>query len=326
MGNKTKESPEDDVDALFQLPLAEFTPARNALAARLKKEGRADDATLVKALTKPSVSAWAVNQLYWKHRDSFTQLIATGQRFHQAQKSISAGKIADMRGSLEARRQSLSQLTDLATALLQKAGHNPTPDMARRITTTLEGLSASASLADGPTPGRLTHDVDPPGFEALATLMAVPGVKGKDLLKLVTPSSKPAGVITKPPSKSSAGGAAQNVRQLEDTRRATIAAAKMALQEAKKSLSESRAAVQRLESAKKKAHTEAKRAEAEAKRAETEMREAEQLFMQAKTASQDAARRAQAISSEAEEALRTVEDARRAADQATKELESLLRN
>ena len=55
----------DEVDELYQLPLAEFTGARNALAARLKQSGRANDASLVKALQKPPVSAWAVNQLYW---------------------------------------------------------------------------------------------------------------------------------------------------------------------------------------------------------------------------------------------------------------------
>jgi hypothetical protein len=35
---------DDDIDDLFRLPVAEFTNARNALAARLKKEGRANDA------------------------------------------------------------------------------------------------------------------------------------------------------------------------------------------------------------------------------------------------------------------------------------------
>ena len=44
-----------DVDGLFRLPLAEFTAARNALAARLKKAGRPSDADAVKALPKPSV-------------------------------------------------------------------------------------------------------------------------------------------------------------------------------------------------------------------------------------------------------------------------------
>ena len=56
------------MDALFKLPLAEFTGARNDLAARLKREGRANDSNFVKALAKPSISAWAVNQLHWNHR------------------------------------------------------------------------------------------------------------------------------------------------------------------------------------------------------------------------------------------------------------------
>ena len=34
---------EDEIDALFRLSLAEFTSERNTLAARLKKEGRAND-------------------------------------------------------------------------------------------------------------------------------------------------------------------------------------------------------------------------------------------------------------------------------------------
>src|SRR5687768_4591616 len=95
----TKVELDDELDALFKVPLAEFTGARNTLAARLKKSGRGDDATLVKALGKPSVSAWAVNQLYWNHRKEFDQLISSGERFHKAQTS---GKIADMRGALEA--------------------------------------------------------------------------------------------------------------------------------------------------------------------------------------------------------------------------------
>src|SRR5262245_46420334 len=136
---------EDDVDALFRLPLAEFTGGRNNLAARLKRDGRADDANLVKALAKPSVSAWAVNQLYWKHRQAFDQLLAAGQSIRKAQAVGTAARIADMRESLDARREALSDLADLATVLLRDAGHNPTPDTIHRITTTLEALSAYAT-------------------------------------------------------------------------------------------------------------------------------------------------------------------------------------
>ena len=49
---------EDEIARLYQLPLDEFTSARNALA---KRAG--SDAAGIRALTKPSVPAWAVNQL-----------------------------------------------------------------------------------------------------------------------------------------------------------------------------------------------------------------------------------------------------------------------
>jgi len=178
IGNHTEGKLEDDVDALFKLPLADFIGARNNLAARLKRGGRADDANLVKALAKPSVSAWAVNQLYWKHRDAFDRLLATSQRFRQAQTSGTAGSIADMRESLDARREALSHLSDLATVLLRDAGHNPTPDTIHRITTTLEAVSAHPTPYDGPTPGRLTQ-VSQRETEGGTTLKTGPRERGR---------------------------------------------------------------------------------------------------------------------------------------------------
>jgi len=115
-----KHNLDDDIDGLFRLPLAEFTSARNALAARLKKEGRPNDADRVKLLAKPSVSAWTVNQLYWDHRAAFDRLIATGKRLRPAQKLRLAGKVSGMRDSLDARREALVHLSDLATELLQE--------------------------------------------------------------------------------------------------------------------------------------------------------------------------------------------------------------
>jgi hypothetical protein len=164
-----------DIDALFLLPLSEFTSARNALAARLKKAGEKDQAERVKALGKPTASAWAVNQLYWKHREAFDQLYEAGARFRQAQAAQLAGRAPDVHGPREARKQALAELTRLAASVLRDGGHNPAPDTLRRITTTLEAISAYAGLPDAPPAGRLTQDVDPPGFDALAALMpAVP--------------------------------------------------------------------------------------------------------------------------------------------------------
>lgn len=318
---------EGDVDALFKLPLAEFTGARNNLAARLKREGRAEDSTFVKKLPKPSISAWAVNQLHWNHREAFDRLLATSQRFRQSQTSHSATRMADLRGSLDARREELSHLSDLATVLLREAGHSPTPDNIHRITTTLEALSAHATLSGGPTPGRLTEDVDPPSFASLASL--IPGIPGTDTTKRneeharATPSQKPGSAAAKT-RQATPTGKAQKVSEDEETRRANIAAAKVSLQEARRSLTEAQRKAQRSEAAQKKANAEAKKAASEARQAEKLLRGAEQRFNKASAASKDAASRAERISAEARDAAQGVEDTERAIEKASKELKMLL--
>lgn len=294
---------EDEIDALFTLPLAEFTSVRNTLAARLKKEKLTDEAERVKLLGKPPVSAWAVNQLYWNHRDEFEQLIATGKRFHSAQASRSAAKVANMRDSLAARRQSLADLSELATELLRDAGHNPSQDTLRRIITTLEALSAYALLPDGPTPGRLTQDVDPPSFELLASLISG-GVS--------------AGAVESPARKSATKSKtpAADTRQI---RQAKIAEAKVLLQEAKKSLFDARAKAQSSEAAQKKAI-------ADAKETEKQKRTVEERLQRATAVAEAAALRARSANEEAAEAAQAVEEAKRAVEVATKELESLLQS
>src|SRR5437867_10634597 len=89
-----------ELDSLFKLPLTEFTAARNAMAARLKKEGAGEAAYRVKALGKPSVAAWAVNQIYWEHPGAFDELMAAGERLAQAHASQLTGKAVDVRGPL----------------------------------------------------------------------------------------------------------------------------------------------------------------------------------------------------------------------------------
>jgi hypothetical protein len=303
----SKDNLENEIDALFRLPLAEFTGARNALAARLKKSGA--DSSLIKALVKPSISAWAVNQLYWNQRDAFDQLIKSGERFHKAQTS---GKVADMRSAMEARRELLTTLSDLATSILQDAGHNPAPDTIRRITTTLEALSAYAQRADGrPSagPGRLTADVDPPGFELFGSSIPRPGIKRQEA----------GGGRQETGGGRKAIGIAQsrdNKRHVEESRKAGIAAARVSLQDAKRLLTQARAASQSLAAAQKKA-------DAEAKKAEQRRRDAEESFEKAKAAAEAAARRARNVAAEVEEASSSLEDAELKVEKASMELEKL---
>jgi hypothetical protein len=310
---------EADVDALFQLPLAEFTGARNTLAAQLKKSGRGSEAIQVKALAKPSISAWAVNQLYWNDREAFDRLITSGERFHKAQTSRSAGKVADMREALDARRETLTHLSTLATSLLRDAGHNPSPETVHRVTTTLEAMSAYASRSDAPRAGRLTEDVDPPGFELFGSSFSGAGMA--ELTSKLT--NKPASVT---PSKKSGAAAADlrrkaaaddEVRELAETRKAKIAAANVSLRNAKRLLTEARATAQSLAITQKKV-------DAEAKREEKHWRDAEERLEKAKAAAEDAARRARGVAVEVEEAASAVEDAELTVEKASGEIEKLL--
>jgi hypothetical protein len=312
-GNQTKGDLEGDVDALFRLPLSEFTGARKTLAAHLKKSGRGNDADRVKELPKPPISAWAVNQLYWRHREAFNRLIATGQRFRQAQTSRLAVKITDMRGALDARREALSDLSRLADELLREADHNPSPDTLRRINNTLEAISAYGSLPDSIPPGRLTHDVDPPGFDSLASMN--PGAVITQRTEL-PPRMAPSQKASAPANSRQKVAPVDNVRQLEVARQARIAAARVSLQDAKRVLIKAQARAQSAAAAQKKAH-------ADSKEKEKQRREAEQRFEKARAASEDAARRAEIVATELAEAATAEEHAERSFEKATKELESL---
>jgi len=242
---------EQEIDRLYTLPLAEFTPARNALASSLKRAGNTKESERVKTLSKPSASAWAVNQLFWKHRKNFDRLIKAGEELRQAQAAQIAGKSADARKAGEARQEIIAELLRLATEILRNAGHNPSPDIIRRIGTTLEALSAYATLPE-PAPGRLTEDVQAPGFDALSALFS------GSIPKHVSADSK----ATKAPE-----------RDAEKNRSSEMAAAQAELSQAQHALREAETKARNLESRLKKAAEELEEAEKRHTAAEERFRE-----------------------------------------------------
>ncbi len=310
---KRTDTLDEEVDALFRLPSAEFTDARNRLAAQLKKRGRGEEAQKIRALAKPPISAWVVNHLYWNHRQAFDQLIASGERFHKAQKS---GKVADMREALDARRESLSKLSETAASVMTDAGHNPSLDIVRRVNATLEAISVFARRSDAPRPGRLTHDVDPPGFESFGSFSSAGGVKkATKEPSRVTPALKPAIASSNARAKKAAGSEQQ--RRVEEIRNKRITAARVSLQEAKSALNEARATAKSLEAAKKKA-------DGEAKKTELQKRALEEDLKKAKAASEQATKYLRSIELENKAAVKSVNDAQLAVEKATQALELLL--
>jgi len=146
------------IDDLYRLPLAEFTTARNALAKSLPK----DQAAPIKALEKPTVVPWTVNQVYWRARSTYDRLMKSGEALRAAQIAALEGRAADVRAASEAHRRAISEAVAEGERLAAAAGIKPGSDALAR---TFESLSLTTSAAQ--TPGRLTEAMQPAGFEAL---------------------------------------------------------------------------------------------------------------------------------------------------------------
>lgn len=300
-----------DIDSLFKLPPGEFTAARNALVSKLKKAGKIEEAEQVRALAKPSISAWAVNQLYWRHRKAFDEMLRAGEQFKKAQQANLAGKSSDIKGPLEARRQALADLSRLAASLLEEAGHHASPEMMRRINTTLEALATYGSHPGAPPAGRLIDDVEPPGFEALAALIPRGGhARRADEVPRVIPFQARQRASRRKLS------AEEETRQREAARKEQKAEAKAAVQEAERALREAKKAAQ-------KAEAELKSAAARAKQAEKEKAAIEARYEALRARAEAARSEARRVAAEAEEAAQAVEEAELALEKAKRQLESV---
>ena len=104
-----------DRDGLYALPLDEFVAARNDLAKALKKEGDREGAAEVAALRKPTLVAWAVNQLAHTRRREVDLLLDAGKRLIDAQQaSLSKGSRTELDAARAALRLSIGTLTEAA--------------------------------------------------------------------------------------------------------------------------------------------------------------------------------------------------------------------
>jgi hypothetical protein len=161
---------EAELDELYRLPLSEFTAARNELAKRLKADGKAEEAEEVKALRKPTVPVWLVNQLAGERELDVQRLRKAGEAVAKGQAQATAGRSSD--AFMEARQEeqrALSRLSDAARELAarEKLGAGS----AERAIETLRAASLTEEGRELLKRGRLTEELEPPGFEALAGIV-----------------------------------------------------------------------------------------------------------------------------------------------------------
>ena len=112
-----------DIDELYGLPLDQFVPERTALARELRSAGRREEASEVAALRKPSVAAWAVNQLVRTQGKGVDELFGAGDALRAAHDDVLAGQgdAESLRKAVAQERAGVEALTAAARARGQRA-------------------------------------------------------------------------------------------------------------------------------------------------------------------------------------------------------------
>ncbi|HKZ20248.1 MAG TPA: hypothetical protein VJQ57_09075 [Acidimicrobiia bacterium] len=215
---------EAEIDGLYATPLDQFTAARNDLAARLEQEGDKEEAMRIKRLKKPSISAWAVNQLVRVREVDIARLLKAGEALEEAQRAVLTGKPADF--------EKVRKEEGEAVRALRKAVIEVLPGASAAVLDRIAQTLRAASTADGRArlkEGRLTEDLEPAGFEAFASLPAMaPPAKGAKAANK-QPNRKRALLVEKQKEgRDKVKEAAAEAREMEKEARATEAAARKA--------------------------------------------------------------------------------------------------
>ncbi len=148
-------------DDLYGLPLDRFIPERGALAKALRADGRRDDAAEVAGLRKPSVAAWAVNQLVRSQPAGVQALLHAGDELRDAQARLLAGSGDGkaLRAANEHEREAVDELVRAAQGLLSSDGHELSPAVVERVADTLHAAALDEGARERVRDGRLEREL-----------------------------------------------------------------------------------------------------------------------------------------------------------------------
>jgi len=203
--------PDQDTDELYKVPLSEFVRVRDAIAARRKAAGDKDGAAEVRRARKPSLPAWAANQVVRNAPSEWERLRAAAAALRKGhEKGTSPDAI---RQASREQREALQACESRAAGFLVASGHAATPAVVQKASGTLQALAYGAVDAE---PGRVLEELSPPGFEVLAGMSLPAGGRA--------PAAPPAPAPDGPPPpaagpKASVSSIAEGVRRRDEQSR-----------------------------------------------------------------------------------------------------------
>jgi hypothetical protein len=152
-----------DVDGLYGAPLERFVAERGELVRTLRQQGEREEAARVARLRKPSVAAWAVNQLVRTQPQSVAELFEAGDALRDAHRTATSGSGdgSTLRTASQRERAAVDLLLQAARGLLTSEGHELSPAIIDRVADTLRAAAldtgARALVRDGRLERELRH-------------------------------------------------------------------------------------------------------------------------------------------------------------------------
>ena len=153
------------IDRLYTVPLDEFVERRNELTRALRKDGDREAADEVKGLRKPTVPAWAVNQLARREKMRIRSLLTAGERLRKAhEKLLGGGSPEPLQQARDDERGAIAELAGAAASLLTEAGHPASEPTLDRVRETLHAAAADEEIGRRVRAGRLEREEAVTGF------------------------------------------------------------------------------------------------------------------------------------------------------------------
>jgi hypothetical protein len=264
-----------DVDELYGLPLDRFVPERTAAARELRKAGDRDGAAEVAALRKPSVAAWAVNQLVRTQRRAVSELLEAGDVLRSAQDDVLAGRgdARSLRAAGDREREAVETLTRAARGLLTSGGNDLSPAIIDRVADTLHAAALDDEAREQVAQGRLERELRHVGLGSLAA-GTVPSP---------APAHKPAGGRASADEKRER----EERRRAEEERAKALAEARAAEREAGRRAERAERVTRLAQERRDRAGEALQEAEADLEAAQDELEEAEEKLRDAQSAARE---------------------------------------
>lgn len=302
----------DEVRELYRVEPAAFVAERAALVKALRAAGRTDDARVVVKVRKPTVAAWALDQVAHDSPELIRAALDAGDALRVATDATFQGDASSLRAAAEADQRAAAAVVDAAGRHLPALTAELRERMAATLRTAVIDDEVRAALVDGVV--ALDHEPPQLGFGApssgppaeASTAPAARSRRAKEAELAEPPRARRKARIVGSPSRGR-DGTARPPDEVDARRRAKAAAASSA------ALAAEAAERKRQQEAERARQRERKRQQAALDKAVAKARaQADELEATAARAAELAAR----ARADADAAMAGAADARRAAEAA----------